>query len=137
MKYLLCLLLAGCATSGIRYYEPVTRVDRNGHLYQKSELVAAVETDMPGLTRLDIGKFHAKFTPTTMIVQDAVYDRSGTYVATLTSTLPQGMYPSRTISAKGVAMSHAIDSAASAATGTITAIGGSLVTGVATHALIP
>lgn len=129
-------LMAGCATSGIRYYEPVTRVDRAGHAYQKAELVAAVETDMPGLARLDIGKFHAVFTPTTMVAQDAVFNRAGNYVATLQSTVPQGMYPSRTISAKGVAMQHAIDSAGAAATGTITSIGASLVTGGVVH-LIP
>lgn len=134
---ILALALVGCASSGIRYYEPVKRVDKAGHEYQRNELVASVETDMPGLQELKIGKLKATFTAQTMTAQDAVYNRAGNYVATLTNTLPSGIYPSRTVGAKGVALSRTLDSAGAAATGTITSVGASLITGGAVKAIIP
>lgn len=132
---LLCFMLlgltffSGCTNSGIRYYEPVTRVDKTGHIYQKNELVAAVETDMPGLKELKIGKLTATFSDKVMQIQEAAFDKKGVYVATLNQSFPAGMYASRTIEAKGRAMKKTIDSTAAGVSGAAGMIGGAAVTG--------
>jgi hypothetical protein len=122
-------LLSACGTSGIRYYEPVTRVDKAGHRYQKNELVAAIETDLPGLSELTVGKLSLKFSDKVMQIQEAAFDKKGNYVATLNQSLPAGMYASRAIDAKGRAMKKIIDSSASGVTGAAAMIGGAAVTG--------
>jgi hypothetical protein len=126
------IFLCACGTSGIRYYEPVTRVDKAGHKYQKNELVAAIETDLPGLSELTVGKLSLKFSDKVMTIQDAAFDKKGNYVATLNQSLPAGMYASRTIEAKGRAMKKIIDSSAAGVTGAAVMIGGAAVTGGAT-----
>ncbi len=134
---LFIVLLTGCATSGIRYYEPVTRVDKAGNQYQRNELVAAVETDMPGLSQLRIGKLEATFSGQTMQCQEAVYDRKGNYVAPLNQTYLPGMYSSHTIDAKGKAYREIINSTGAAGTGILATLGGVLVTGGAASLLHP
>jgi len=117
----LAVALSACAhqNSGIRVYEPVTRVDKSGHTYQKSELVASVATDMPGLSKLTVGKLEATFSGQTMQVQEAIYDRKGNYVCTLNQVYLPGVYPSHTIKAQGEATARIFDAGAAGVTGAI------------------
>ena len=136
LSLVLCLLLGGCS-SGLRYYEPVSRVDKAGRTYQHNEIVADIQCDAPGLTSLNVGKLSMTFSGETMTIQEAVYNRAGNWVATLTHQLLPGLYPSRTIAAKGVANSHTLDSAGATGTGIISSVGTSLVTGGVVKGFIP
>ena len=132
LALLLIAPLSGCGvfqTAGIKYYEPVVKVDKYGNRYQKHELVANINTDLPGVTSIDVGKLHIKFSDRVMTCQEAVYDRKGNYVATLNQTYLSGAYPSHNVTAQGAAGAKLFDSGAAGATGILATVIGTVATG--------
>jgi hypothetical protein len=125
------LLVSGCAhqNSGIRYYEPVQKVDRNGNTYTKNEIVASIATDMPGVESVEVGKLAIKFSGEAMQTEEAVYDRKGNFVTKLTQRYLPGIYPSHTIKAQGEATARVTDAAAAGVTGAVLSGGGAAVAG--------
>lgn len=119
------VLLGGCAhqNSGIRIYEPVTKVSKTGAIYQKTEIVASIATDMPGLKSLRYGKFYAEWSGEAMQTEEAVYDRKGNFIAKLSQRYLPGLYPSHTIRAQGEATARVVDSAAAGVTGGLLSAG--------------
>lgn len=128
---LILSFLTGCAhqNSGIRYYEPVTKVNKDGNRYQKQELVASIATDMPGVTSLTVGRLHVEWIGEAMLTEEAVYDRKGNFITKLSQRYLPGFYPSHTIRAQGEATARVVDSSAAGVTGAVISTGGAAAAG--------
>lgn len=102
MKYLpailLSLLLVGCGVSqhGIRGYD--TGVNIKGET--KSVLAGAINADIPGARKVDVGGVHIDIDPSVTYTKTH-YNSAGQIVAT--STLPGGVYVSEVTLAQGEA----------------------------------
>lgn len=135
--FLIAACLSGCAyqNAGLRVYRPITRVDKNGHTFQRMVLSQEISADLPGIKMIEVDGIRLTFNPGSFSSQQPVYDRKGNVTNIITVTAPHGFYTSNVIKSQGEAFSKSIDSGAAGATGVLATVAGSVVTGGAISAL--
>ena len=132
------LSLTSCAyqNAGIKCYERVNCVDKNGNKYQKMALKTALSADLPGISTMELNGVRLSFNPGTTTTQTPVYNRKGEVTNVITSSFPNGFYTSNVINAQGNAFAKTVDSGAAAATGILLSIGGAVVSSGTASALM-
>jgi hypothetical protein len=79
---ILLLLTPGCVHPGIRLYEPVSGSDRQGNPETRTQLVAAIHADMPGVSEIQSPSVRIAFAQagSGTVVRTAVLNKARTRV---------------------------------------------------------